>query len=684
MSFLPNIRPSSRDTPESSTAHEHDTASESRPTPDRNHALTWPATRSTSHQPSEVSGSTMLGGFYDGDKFDNASSVTLQGEFPWHEVGVNKCTQRIPSTIVPALLQEVSNVSPSRSSLCREEGGSYEVDEDPSDSEDVVSRYSAAQKGKWKAQTDGDVMHGSHLARSPSPQFHFENIHNPVEDWVIHTRPILQDYANRQTSLPLGRRLEVSIDEPPQFILGAIQLLVNRDKRGCTDRSRQLGPQLIENFVDIDRWAKEYFRSRHSMQVVDSDVPALLTIVMNNFYEGQVQLIDRLVDFALENMRFCGRSSLCIEDFSFGFDFKMSQDLPFYVETSSQIREPLPIPAVEVRPASEPVTTNSGRQVKPTERAQAASEQAQANASGRRNKGKNTSQLKGKQALKGSVQLARQKKNPAQPSSQSTVQETFEVLQAEPHVTTPVPPKTTSERTKHRPTQPSNLGLPPILPGSSSTAGTTPSQLDDSSKRGPAPAPAESPKVSGSSGSKLTVNSLPRLKIILPAPLPAPTVPATSGSESTLANPDSSTSQMTTSETMNMGGRAPRCGGTRPRGPRNARGRGRGRGSTSLTPSAETPGATADNTKALQPAGSVDVDDAEASAAVNPPTLVYALRSAVRTNFRTRSRGTDNSIGARDHVPSSSRSTRRSQSLLTPTDPGHPQGKKRKLDDCED
>lgn len=40
---------------------------------------------------------------------------------------------------------------------------------------------------------------------------------------------------------------------------------------------------------------------------------------MNNFYEGQVQLIDRLVEFALENMRVCGRSSLGIEDFAFGF-----------------------------------------------------------------------------------------------------------------------------------------------------------------------------------------------------------------------------------------------------------------------------------------------------------------------------------------------------------------------------
>lgn len=120
----------------------------------------------------------MLGGFFDSGKFDNASSVTLQDEFPWHEVGVNKYTQRIPSTIVPALLQGVTDLSPSRSSLDGGEGESREADEDLSVSGDVLPRYSAVQKGKWKARKDDDVMHGSRRIRSPSPQFHLDSIHN--------------------------------------------------------------------------------------------------------------------------------------------------------------------------------------------------------------------------------------------------------------------------------------------------------------------------------------------------------------------------------------------------------------------------------------------------------------------------------------------------------------------------
>lgn len=161
----------------SSNIPKHETASETRSTPDRTTAKTWPATRSTSHQPSEGSDTTQLGGFYDGGVFDNASSVTLQDEFPWHEVGVSKSTQRIPSTIVPALLQGISSVSPTRSSFDGE-CGSRELDENPSDLGDVVPGYSAVQKGKWKVQTSGDVMDGGGWLRSPSPQFHFESIHN--------------------------------------------------------------------------------------------------------------------------------------------------------------------------------------------------------------------------------------------------------------------------------------------------------------------------------------------------------------------------------------------------------------------------------------------------------------------------------------------------------------------------
>ncbi|KAG8220652.1 hypothetical protein J3R82DRAFT_2920 [Butyriboletus roseoflavus] len=662
---------------------EHDTASQFRLTSGQNHELTGPATGSTSHQLSENSERTMLGGFYDGVMFDNTSSVTLQDEFPWHEVGVNKCMQKIPSTIVPALLQGVSDVSPSRSSLDGVDGESCEVKEDSSDSGDLP-RYSAAQKRKWIARKDDNVVHGSHWVGSPRP---FDSFYNPVEDWVIHNRPILQDYADRQTSLPLGCRLEVSIDEPPQFILGAIQLLVNRDREDYTERSRQLGPRLIENFVDIDRWAKEYFRSRHGTQLVDSDVSTLLTIVMNNFYEGQVQLIDRLVEFALQNMRFCGRSNLSVEDFAFGFDFKMSQDLPFYVETGSQIREPLPIRAVEVPSAPKPVVTSSGRQVKPTERAQAASEQAKINAGGRRNKGINTSQVKDKQATNGAVPGGRQKNNSAQPSCNPTVSETSPSSQADPRVAVPAPPKTTSKHAKHGPIRPSTLALPPISPGSSSTPGNTHLRSDGSSKsKQRASASADSPKIIRSSGSNPAVRSSLRLKIKPPAlSSPASTVPATNDSGSALNNTNASSSQtITPAGATSEGCGASRSRGTRARHPSNWRGRGHGheRGDASLTLRAETREVIPDNTKVQPTARPVCSGNV---AAVNlpmvHPTLVDVLRSTVGTKSGSRSRGTDDSIGVRDDDgPSLSRSMK---PLLLPNDPDHPQGKKRRVGDCE-
>lgn len=68
---------------------------------------------------------------------------------------------------------------------------------------------------------------------------------------------------------------KLQLNESSQFITGALQLLVNRDhpKGAHSDPSRRLGPQLLENFVDIRHWAQEYFRARHKMQNVEGDVP---------------------------------------------------------------------------------------------------------------------------------------------------------------------------------------------------------------------------------------------------------------------------------------------------------------------------------------------------------------------------------------------------------------------------
>ncbi|KIK37737.1 hypothetical protein CY34DRAFT_92254, partial [Suillus luteus UH-Slu-Lm8-n1] len=162
-------------------------------------------------------------------------------------------------------------------------------------------------------------------------------------EWVEHTQPILQDYANRQIPLPLGRRVDVSLNEHSQFMHGALQLLANRDhpQNSPIDASRQLGPQLIENFTDVHRWATEYFRTRFGMSTVGSDIPVLLTIITNNFYEAHTNLIDSIALVALDNMRGRGADSLDIEDFAFGYDFEMSQELPFAVESSYLIYDTL-------------------------------------------------------------------------------------------------------------------------------------------------------------------------------------------------------------------------------------------------------------------------------------------------------------------------------------------------------
>ncbi|KAG0701994.1 hypothetical protein DFH29DRAFT_775447, partial [Suillus ampliporus] len=200
-----------------------------------------------------------------------------------------------------------------------------------------------------------------------------------TEQWVAHTRPILQDYANRQIALPLGQRINVSLNEHSQFIQGAMQLLVNRDhpQDPPVEPSRQLGPQLLENFTDVHKWATEYFRTRFGMSTAGSDIPVLLTIITNTFYEAHTQLIDSIARAALDNMRTRGAASLDIEDFAFGYDFEMSQDLPFAAESSSRIHDTLerhrPRSPLEI-PVNLPVITRSGRQSKPSKQAQAAAQ----------------------------------------------------------------------------------------------------------------------------------------------------------------------------------------------------------------------------------------------------------------------------------------------------------------------
>ncbi|KAG1792732.1 uncharacterized protein HD556DRAFT_1377513 [Suillus plorans] len=277
--------------------------------------------------------------------------------------GIGLSTQRLPSTIFPPLLQPTLQEFISLPKKNADRG------------------CSAASKGKGKASTEDRFYSGQHP--TDLGPLDDEDLYYPLPDfsstdeWVAHTRPILQDYANRQIPLPLGQRVSVSLNEPSQFIQGALQLLANRDhpKNPSIDPSRQLGPQLIENFTDVHRWATEYFRARFGMSTVGSDIPVLLTIITNTIYEAHTQLIDSIADAAIENMHGRGASSLDIEDFAFGYDFEMSQQLPFAVEASSRIHDTLeqhrPRSPLNL-PVNLPTTTRFGRQIKVPKQAQAA------------------------------------------------------------------------------------------------------------------------------------------------------------------------------------------------------------------------------------------------------------------------------------------------------------------------
>ncbi|KAG1723459.1 hypothetical protein EDB19DRAFT_1763430 [Suillus lakei] len=322
-----------------------------------------PITSADSHHFYYLSDAPTITLIPDGGTCDNVSSATLPDQL--RELlprDMGSSTQCLPSTIAPPQLQ------PALQYFSQPE-------------QNADGRYSAAAKGKGKALPEEQFFFGRDPTNIgllddedllyPLPDF------SSTDEWVAHTRPILQDYANRQIPLPLGQRVNVSLNEPSQFIQGALQLLANRDhpKNAPVDSSRELGPQLIENFTDVHRWATEYFRARFGMPTVGSDIPVLLTIITNTFYEAHTQLIDSIAHAALGNMHARGAASLDIVDFAFGYDFEMRQNLPFAVESSSRIHDTVeqyrPRSPLEL-PVNLPVTTRSGRQIKVSKQAQAA------------------------------------------------------------------------------------------------------------------------------------------------------------------------------------------------------------------------------------------------------------------------------------------------------------------------
>ncbi|KAF8639468.1 hypothetical protein AX17_001488 [Amanita inopinata Kibby_2008] len=158
------------------------------------------------------------------------------------------------------------------------------------------------------------------------------------DNWVTHNTPLLQQYAARQISPPLGRRVDVQLNDPSQFVSGTLQALANRlPGNEQPDHSRQL--HLLDNFVDIDRWARVYLMHELQGRIAGNLVPVLMTIIADNMYEAFARLIDSIVRRAIRNMNERRGTTLEIEDFAFGFDLHVNQDLPFFVEANHRTRD---------------------------------------------------------------------------------------------------------------------------------------------------------------------------------------------------------------------------------------------------------------------------------------------------------------------------------------------------------
>ncbi|KDQ57013.1 hypothetical protein JAAARDRAFT_131175, partial [Jaapia argillacea MUCL 33604] len=194
------------------------------------------------------------------------------------------------------------------------------------------------------------------------------------KEWVLHNERILEEYAKRQISLPLGKRLNPEWDEASQFTHGTIRLLAGKGAAG-QDSSSPVTPQVLEDYVDLDRWAKEYFRSRYQMNRTGKNVSVLLSMIVNNMYEAVSQVINHIGDVAVERMEERSGSELEVEDFAFDFDLNISQQLPAFLSGYGRVGSSLEALVPRRLPASalvNQVITRSGRRSKLTPQAQAA------------------------------------------------------------------------------------------------------------------------------------------------------------------------------------------------------------------------------------------------------------------------------------------------------------------------
>lgn len=64
--------------------------------------------------------------------------------------------------------------------------------------------------------------------------------------------------------------------------MGTMQMLANRDKEGEEDPepTRRTPPQLLEGYVEIDRWAKEYLRTQFGLERLGDSVPEVRSIAV--------------------------------------------------------------------------------------------------------------------------------------------------------------------------------------------------------------------------------------------------------------------------------------------------------------------------------------------------------------------------------------------------------------------
>ncbi|KAH9943953.1 hypothetical protein B0H21DRAFT_864312 [Amylocystis lapponica] len=195
-------------------------------------------------------------------------------------------------------------------------------------------------------------------------------------EWAEGNELLLTNWARLQEQLDPPENAHISIDNnmPTQFIHGFMKMLTSRGgtpgyREGVIDPYEQRGEALLGNFAKIKEHAMHYLSDHHNIprEQIEANVPILLMMMANNFYESHMYLMDKICEQAIQNWQARPNDVILrFQDFAFGaeifFDYFPPGGSEHFTRIHDTIEERHRLRPPKKTQAAQSTTTSSGRQ----------------------------------------------------------------------------------------------------------------------------------------------------------------------------------------------------------------------------------------------------------------------------------------------------------------------------------